>query len=1240
MSKSEASSSEIQPLVQTGEKVPQLSPKNKLIELIERDKGWDRDTHQEVYGTRYIESAYTEKERLGINDEEFAAAGMELYEFFLRGLEVGAAKKVENVFHIKKEDQRRGEESLREGLISRLKDGDANSVYRALSGSGIKDYDTLLELPDVKAALQEGFPRAFDNYSALKKIWRSPADIIRDVYRPTQELLSLPDTQKSVVELYADLLKEEDYYSASEVVKFVNRDPQSPQYEKLRNSIQEYIKKSISGKYGEQYFHSNDDFNKLTNSIYRVIETAKIIPLDDFIKNSEIREEVKKVISHLARYQESQFRYILGLKDTFKIEDEFIKPIVEKRILYQVKNDTIWPKRVDETIELANKFNYGDLIKTPTVKNALLESINKNIKDFKPEYVLDLREKLGLDDADVNKLAVSCLDYHIRNSDVEVVSELMKAFKLPEKLLSDTALQIFDKEFNANRYGYTNRLAQIAKDYNLNRDYIVECVTKKIIEGLDGESAAAPDFINHYAKVFELSPEVIKPLAIKQIKALLPNLTGYAGYDEKIQKCMKNYDIQFADIEADVLLEFSSRLRGWNFDKPKFIMETFGLNKEKLMPQFRAAYATFLDTGSKGQAERMMEEFGLKENELRTEGVDVGVTKQILLTSINRGDMASLISKKIRGDFPVEMLHDAELNTALKRAMVNLIKDGRRDYVIQVQKHFLPDFSVEDFLDEVPEYQKLMTVLDKEYPSLSGKYKSSLDAILGFVDLVKSEIDVITLFREYPFLVEAVANNNRFGLKLLTQFDSFDKLSKKNIDTLYANKAEIVKEVAGIDPNSRDFRIAMQNKLLSYRRNPQILESMGDAGIDTEAWLNYEEDTFFDLGKQETMVSSQIKPAIDRVLESVDKFLASHRDVIGEYEKELTEHKVSVIDLVKAKEDLGKLGESLVLAESQKDQKKIDGIKKGIANLEDQIRDPKMVTAWSRFLGDIARISLLKKDIIASMEGLKKSEAKITDVEASKLGPREQRKEIQRVKNDIEKKKTEIVQKNSKLEVQLNSFGDNIEYLKQVVGGDRGEALKQEILEKVSEPMDHFMTDFKTIKDLLRKEDGNELDGTTLRIGVWDRNPDVDLYIGNYTDCCVRIDSEHMGEESTIADYLTDLGMQIVSIYDEKKKIPVAAAWCWIGADDDDNVSFVVDNIEANTEYSSKYREQMEKMLQSYIVSYAKAVGASSVSQGQSNNDLVIAGMNSAFFKVGGYNRASGYFLEGEDAHYEGGDQG
>ena len=122
------------------------------------------------------------------------------------------------------------------------------------------------------------------------------------------------------------------------------------------------------------------------------------------------------------------------------------------------------------------------------------------------------------------------------------------------------------------------------------------------------------------------------------------------------------------------------------------------------------------------------------------------------------------------------------------------------------------------------------------------------------------------------------------------------------------------------------------------------------------------------------------------------------------------------------------------------------------------------------------------------------------------------------------------------------------------------------------------------------KEKG-KLESQPMSIFVWARNPDIDLYQGNYTNCCIRIDSTLDGVESTIADYNTDLGVQIVNIWDETKNEPVVAAWCWIGKDSDGEIALIVDNIEANESYSIDYYEQLTRELFDYLKEYAKAIG-------------------------------------------------
>jgi hypothetical protein len=219
---------------------------------------------------------------------------------------------------------------------------------------------------------------------------------------------------------------------------------------------------------------------------------------------------------------------------------------------------------------------------------------------------------------------------------------------------------------------------------------------------------------------------------------------------------------------------------------------------------------------------------------------------------------------------------------------------------------------------------------------------------------------------------------------------------------------------------------------------------------------------------------------------------------------------------------------------------------------------------------------------------------------------------------------------------QMASFEEKQKTLLQSLIGEEGaqnilQSFKAHILEDIS----HIQADVSTLEQLIINEDvesvSSVLEGTPMAIVMWSRNPNEDLYLGNYTDCCIRIDSAHMGEESTIADYLTDLGMQVITVRDEKRDVPVVAAWSFIGENQETGeVALVIDNIEADTNYSLAYASQLSSRLKRYFENLAKSIGVKKIVQGMDNNDLTIFKMDGRYAKLGGYNREGGYFLEGE----------
>ena len=75
----------------------------------------------------------------------------------------------------------------------------------------------------------------------------------------------------------------------------------------------------------------------------------------------------------------------------------------------------------------------------------------------------------------------------------------------------------------------------------------------------------------------------------------------------------------------------------------------------------------------------------------------------------------------------------------------------------------------------------------------------------------------------------------------------------------------------------------------------------------------------------------------------------------------------------------------------------------------------------------------------------------------------------------------------------------------------------------------------------------------------------------------------------------------------------------------------VIDNIEANTKYTTEYSQIISEALKKFITNYAQAINIHQIVQGPYNNDLKIFPLREVNRKLGGiYNRCTGYYLEAE----------
>jgi ribosomal protein S18 acetylase RimI-like enzyme len=363
------------------------------------------------------------------------------------------------------------------------------------------------------------------------------------------------------------------------------------------------------------------------------------------------------------------------------------------------------------------------------------------------------------------------------------------------------------------------------------------------------------------------------------------------------------------------------------------------------------------------------------------------------------------------------------------------------------------------------------------------------------------------------------------------------------------------------------------------------------------------------------------------------------KEIIKEYQKELQEHKIQTGNAGETSEMIKKMESELAKAKKEGNEAKIKGIEKGIAGNQEKMKKGKEIPLWGKVIGDINSFDRLKNDVFASHENVIKAEKEFEECSQDKSRAAMDLMEAKRI---LAKAKEDLKEKFGLLEQRIEDFRNNLVFsLTPALGKDRSESLFQEIQQGLGEQFNHYDSDRSTLINLFSERSDKEkekLDSRPMSIFVGARNPDIDLYQGNYSPCCICIDSAHMGAESTIADYNTDLGIQIVNIWDETKNEPITVAWCWIGKDENGNAALVVDNIESNTLYSANYSELLTEKLFEYLENYAKSIGVKKVVQGKANNDLPaasqLAKMDSdkgKYLKVGGYNRESGYFLEAEE---------
>jgi hypothetical protein len=579
---------------------------------------------------------------------------------------------------------------------------------------------------------------------------------------------------------------------------------------------------------------------------------------------------------------------------------------------------------------------------------------------------------------------------------------------------------------------------------------------------------------------------------------------------------------------------------------------------------------------------------------------------------------------------------------ATKAGMIRRLSNGDIDAALEIQEVFGVKISNQKLIDAEPKIEKLIAEIGEVIPEFLEQVSRSFELLVSIFPFKNNPEVLIGALSEHPFLVEAVMNNPRFGSKLLVKFNEFDAHSKENIVFLFDTKKKILAEHPDTDPESVEFRRLMQEHLAGWLDNKKTAEAIESRGVDLQTWLNYDKEENFILGSTaETAKFSEIVAVpIDRVKETIGDYVARLKEVLGEDERRqiLGKHQMPLENAAEIIEQRDRMRAELETAKSAGNERKAQGINKGLEGMEKKLRSIKTVSLWNKLMGDIDAFRQLQNGIQEAQDKYIVAEKALAEVSSGKI----RGAQVIKLKQEMAVVKESVRTRFRLLEDRVDEFQNGLEAMLVPAFGAHTPAVLQEIKTGLEEQFSHFATDRNTLHNLFSEKseaDKAKLSGHPMSVAVWNRNPDIDLYQANYSPCCISIESGCGSDDgkSTIADYITDLGVQIISIYDRATGEPVTAAWCWLGKDKNNNTALVVDNVESNTSYSTKYQTQMEKELFAYLKKYAEAVGVNKLVLGKSHNDLLIGTDFTSLPNDGrkydkiGCNRKDGYYLEAND---------
>lgn len=126
----------------------------------------------------------------------------------------------------------------------------------------------------------------------------------------------------------------------------------------------------------------------------------------------------------------------------------------------------------------------------------------------------------------------------------------------------------------------------------------------------------------------------------------------------------------------------------------------------------------------------------------------------------------------------------------------------------------------------------------------------------------------------------------------------------------------------------------------------------------------------------------------------------------------------------------------------------------------------------------------------------------------------------------------------------------------------------------------HLEQRLEDIKSLSINKSTRTLD---LTIKMWDRNPQKDIFQGNYSTCCTAMGDVNA---STMPYQLMSSAYNMIELVDNTSGETIGNALCYFVTDENNELAFIVDNVEIRN--SKKPSEEVGKKLRDKIVEFAR----------------------------------------------------